>query len=381
MNSAARLPRWRRITVWVLIVLAGLIGLVSALTVWAKRQALETDKWVATSSRLLEDDEIRGALSLYLVDQLYENVDVAAELRTSLPEPVKPLAAPIAGGLRELSVRAADSLLSRPGVQTLWQEANRRAHEAFIRIVDDEGRFLQTGEGDVVLDLQPLVQQLADRIGLTQEQVEQRLGPDAGRIVIMESDQLGTAQTAVELIRKLSVWLAIAILVLFAVAVYLAEGRRRETLRAVGITFVVVGVLLLVIRRLAGNWIVDALASGESIRDSASNAWFIGTDLLAGIAWTAIAYGAIVILAAVLAGPSRAGVWVRQRLAPSFRDRPGLVYAVVGGLYLLVVAWGPTPAFRQPLWILIFGALIALGTEAFRRLTVHEFPGGATPAS
>ena len=87
MNAATRLPRWRRITIWVLIVLAGLIGLVSALTVWAKRQALETDKWVATSSRLLEDDEIRGALSLYLVDQLYENVDVAAELQESLPRP------------------------------------------------------------------------------------------------------------------------------------------------------------------------------------------------------------------------------------------------------------------------------------------------------
>jgi hypothetical protein len=369
------LPRWRRITIWVLIVLAGVIGLVSALTVWAKRQALETDRWVATSSRLLEDDEIRGALSLYLVDQLYANVDVAAELRESLPPQVKPLAAPIAGGLRELSVRAADNLLSRPGVQTLWEEANRKAHEAFIRIVDDEGEFLQTGEGDVVLDLRPFIEQLGDRVGLG-ERLQERLGPDAGRIVIMESDQLGTAQTVVELIRKLSIWLAIAILVLFGVAVYLAEGRRRETLRAVGITFVVVGGLLLVIRRLAGNWIVDTLASGESIRDSASNAWFIGTDLLAGIAWTAIVYGAIVILAAVLAGPSRAGVWARQRLAPSFRDHPGLVYAVVGGIYLLVVAWGPTPAFRQPLWILIFGALIALGTEAFRRLTVTETSAG-----
>ena len=94
--------------------LAGLIGLVSALTVWAKRQALDTDKWVATSSQLLEDDEIRGALSLYLVDQLYANVDVAAELQARLPPEVKPLAAPIAGGLRELSVRAADTLLSRP---------------------------------------------------------------------------------------------------------------------------------------------------------------------------------------------------------------------------------------------------------------------------
>jgi hypothetical protein len=350
-------------------VLAGVIGLVSALTVWAKRQALDTDKWVATSSRLLEDDEIRGSLSLYLVDQLYANVDVAAELQARLPPEVKPLAAPIAGGLRELSVRAADNLLSRPAVQTLWEEANRRAHEAFIRIVDDEGQFLQTGEGEVVLDLQPIVQQLADRVGLTEEDVEERLGPDAGRIVIMEADQLGTVQTAVELIRKLSVWLAIAIVVLFAIAVYLAEGRRRETLRAVGITLVVVGALLLVIRRLAGNWIV---ASGESVRESASNAWFIGTDLLGGIAWTAIAYGAIVILAAWIAGPSRPAVSVRQRLAPSFRDRPGLVYAVVGLLYLLVVAWGPTPAFRQPWSILIFAALTGLGVEAFRRLTVRE---------
>ncbi len=246
MNSAAPLPRWRRITVWVLIILAGLIGLVSALTVWAKRQALDTDKWVATSSQLLENDEIRGALSLYLVDQLYTNVDVAAELQARLPPEVKPLAAPIAGGLRELSVRAADNLLSRPGVQTLWEEANRRAHEAFIRIVDDEGQFLQTGEGEVVLDLSPIVQQLADRVGLTEQQVEERLGPDAGRIVIMKADQLGTVQTAVELIRKLSVWLAIAVFVLFALAVYLAKGRRRETLRAVGITFVVVGALLLV---------------------------------------------------------------------------------------------------------------------------------------
>ena len=68
---------------------------------------------------------------------------------------------------------------------------------------------------------------------------------------------------------------------------------------------------------------------------------------------------------------------VRQRLAPSLRDRPGLVYAIVGGLYLLVVAWGPTPAFRQPRWILIFAALTGLGVEAFRRLTVAETSAGS----
>jgi hypothetical protein len=379
VNAAPPLPRWRRITIWVLIVLAGLIGFVSALTVWAKRQALETDRWVATSGRLLEDPEIRGALSVYLVDQLYANVDVPAELRAALPKDVKPLAAPIAGGLRELSVRAADNLLSRPAVQTLWEDANRKAHEAFIAIVDDKGEFLKTGEGDVVLDLRPFVEQLGDRIGLG-ERLQQRLGPDAGRIVIMKSDELDTVQTAVELIRKLSVWLAIAILVLFALAVYLAEGRRRETLRAVGITFVVVGALLLIVRRVAGDWIVDTLVSGDTVRDPARHAWLIGTDLLKGIGLTAIIYGAVVILAAVLAGPTRPAVSVRRRIAPTLRERPGLLYAIVGGVYLLVVLWGPTPTFRQPLWILIFAALIGLGTEAFRRLTVREFPASAAPA-
>lgn len=380
MNAAPSLPLWRRITIWVLILLAGLIGFVSALTIWADRQALETDQWVDTSSRLLEDDEIRGALSIYLVDQLYTNVDVAAELQARLPKDVKPLAAPIAGGLRELSVRAADNLLARPAVQTLWRDANRKAHETFLRIVDDKGEFLKTGGGDVVLDLRPLVDQLGDRVGLG-ERLQQRLGPDAGRIVIMKSDQLDTVQTVVDLIRKLSVWIGVAILVLFAVAVYLAEGRRRETLRAVGITFVVVGALLLVVRRLAGDYIVDKLASGEAAKDPVQDAWLIGTDLLKGIALTAIIYGIVVILAAVLAGPTRPAVSMRQRLAPFFRERPGLLYTIVGGVYLLVVLWGPTPAFRQPLWIIIFAALIALGTEAFRRLTVREFPAGAAPAS
>ena len=53
----------------------------------------------------------------------------------------------------------------------------------------------------------------------------------------------------------------------------------------------------------------------------------------------------------------------------------------MGLVYLLVVAWGPTPAFRQPWSILIFAALTGLGVEAFRRLTVREHPAVATPAA
>jgi hypothetical protein len=46
------------------------------------------------------------------------------------------------------------------------------------------------------------------------------------------------------------------------------------------------------------------------------------------------------------------------------------VFAVL----LLVIIWGPTPATRQLLYILIFIVLLALGVEALRRQAAHEFP-------
>jgi hypothetical protein len=252
-------------------------------------------------------------------------------------------------------------------------------HEDLIKLINGGGSRLQTTNGDVVLDLRPLIERLGAEIGLGAK-LQQRLGPDAGRIVIMHSNQLSAAQKVVKVIRALSVFLALAVVVLFALAVYVARGHRRETLRNVGSTFVIVGVLLLVVRKVAGNWIVDTLTSNEAARSPAHQTWLIGTDLLAGIAWTAIIYGLILMAAAILAGPTRPATWVRSRLAPSMRERPGLVYGAVAVVYLLVVLWGPTPAFRNILWILIFGGLIALGTEAFRRLTLREFPAGVTPA-
>jgi hypothetical protein len=377
--AAATFSRRRSIAVWALIFLAALIGFVGALTVWVQRQALETDAWVATSSRLLEDDEIRGALSIYLVDQLYANVDVPAELEARLPPATKPLAGPLAGALRELSVRAADELLSRPAAQTLWENVNRKAHEALIRIIDDKGKVVGTANGDVVLDLRPFIEQLGQRMGIS-KRLDEKLGPNAGQITIMKSDQLGAVQQVVRVIRALSVFILFAVIALFALAVYLAAGRRRVTLRAVGIATIVVGILLLVVRKLAGNWIVDTLTSTQAARPPASHAWLISTDLLAGIAWTAVAYGLVILVAAWISGPTRPAVWVRRQLAPSFREHVGLVYTIAAALYLLVVLWGPTPAFRQIIGILVFGALIALGIEAFRRLTLREFPAGTMPA-
>jgi hypothetical protein len=46
----------------------------------------------------------------------------------------------------------------------------------------------------------------------------------------------------------------------------------------------------------------------------------------------------------------------------------------VGGLYLLVLLWGPTPAFRNLIPILLIAGLLVLGIELLRRQTAREFP-------
>src|SRR5512132_412344 len=126
-EAAGRLsPRTHALLAWGLLGLGTLILLVGSLTVWVKRQALDTDAWVDTSSQFLEDDEIRAALSVYIVDQLYTNVDVEARLEQRLPPDLDGLAAPLAGAAREPAQGAVDEFLQRPRVPSGRTSTGRR---------------------------------------------------------------------------------------------------------------------------------------------------------------------------------------------------------------------------------------------------------------
>src|SRR3954451_19879536 len=88
-----------------LIVVATLLAFLANFALWANRQLLDTDNWTESSTKLLENEEIRTQLSVFLVDQLYTNVDVKGELARALPPRFAPLAGPAAGGLREVAQR------------------------------------------------------------------------------------------------------------------------------------------------------------------------------------------------------------------------------------------------------------------------------------
>jgi hypothetical protein len=361
----------RRTLVWTLIVLASLIAIGSALTTWVHRQMLDEQSWRSASARLIEDPEVRDAVSVFVVNELYDKVDVSQSLQERLPADLQALAAPAAAALRPALTDAVNRLLQGPRVQQLFVDASAKAQQKLVNVLEDKtGHGVTTGNGVVTLDLGKLVRELAGDLGLSQSTID-RIPPDAGVITVMRSDQLATAQAAVQGVRVLSAALLVLVIVLYGLAVYLAGDERRTSLRNVGWALLVVGLVLLVVRRVAGREVIDALTSPVS-EDAGRRAWLIGSSILAQIGWAAIIYGAVVVLGAVLAGPTSAATAIRRRIAPVLNEQPGFAWAIAGAAFLLLVLWGPTHALRVAWGIALLGALLAAGILALRHQTLRE---------
>jgi hypothetical protein len=360
----------------VLIVLASLIGFFGVFALWVKRQALETETWTRTSSELLENEEIRNAVADFLITELYANVDVEGAIARQLPPELEGLAGPISGGLRQAGGEVARQALAQPKVQAAWENANRTAHEQLLAVIDDESEAVSTQDGEVVLDLRKILGTLAVQVGIPASLTD-KLPPDAAEIKIMDAEQLEGAQEGVSLLRTLA-WLLIAItLALYALAIYLARGRRRETLRNVGLALVAVGILVLFAHGLAGNAVVGALTETAASEPPVQATWDIATSLLVSSGQAIVGYGVVIVLAAWLAGPSSWATALRRGVTPYLRQ-PRFAYSGLVVLLALIFWWNPTEATRRLVPSLILIGLLALGVEMLRRQVIREFPDHVT---
>jgi hypothetical protein len=355
-----------------LLILATIVAIVSVLALWAKRQALETSTWTETSTELLGDKAIQDALADFVVNTIYENVDVQGEIASALPPRAALLAGPISGGLRQVATRATQEALQQEKVQGLWEDANRVAHERLLVLLEDEGEFLSTTDGEVTLDLTLLVSDVAAGIGIGGD-IASKLPEGAAEIEIMKSDELGAAQTGVQLLRTLAWFLTALALVLYALAIYTARGWRREMLRSVGFSFIAIGVVDLLARNAGGEALVGALSESSTADTAVLHTWQIGTSLLQETAESLIVYGVVMIVAAWLAGPSRPSTSVRYALTPYLRQ-PKYAYGTLAAILVLLFWWDPVVATSRLLPSLVLILVLAIGTEALRRQMIREFP-------
>jgi hypothetical protein len=367
------MSRARRRTVKALVVLGSVLAFLSAFAIWTERQALNTDDWVDTSGQLIQNEEIRSSVADFLVEQLYDNVDVEAELEGILPGDLKDLAGPASGGLRQVAGSGAEKVLETSTAQDLWKDANRAAHEQLLAVLEDNKEAVSTDEGEVTLNLGSLVTNLADQVGIGTQLADQ-LPADAGQVTILRSDELKTAQDIAVGIKGLALVLSLLTLLSFGLAIYLSRDGRWVTVLFCGVGLIAAGFAVIVFRSIVGGIVVDQLVAEESVRPAAEAAWSISTSLMVGIATTVIVFGVLFGVAGWLGSPTGSARSTRRFTAPFLRDYLPYVYtglAIVVAIYFLS---SPTQNLRSFLTTLVVAGFVAFGIHELRRQTGEEFP-------
>ena len=361
--------RWRVVGARALTIVAILLALVGMVAFYVEHTALDEDGFETISRNMIEDDEIRTQVAAKSVDALFANVDVESAMAERLPPELQGLAPVLAGLARSGADRAADAALERPRVQTVWVEVTTRTQRQLVRLLDDDTTFIQTEGGAVVLDLRPLVVEVGDQVAVIGK-VAERLPESAGRIAIIEKSQLETAQTVTRILRAVADWMWLVALAVAALAIWLARGRRRLELRAIAIGLVVVGLLLLAVRRFAGDYVVDALVKDDAVEPAAHDAWSILTQVLADRAWVWIILGVVTIAGVWFVGDTGRAAQAREAAQPVLQNR--LATYAVAAVALLVLALVAPTVVTSWLMALILVVLVVAGIEVVRRIALGE---------
>ena len=368
--------RGRRVSVHLLVIFATIFTILAVFANWTRQQLLDTDQWTKSSSELIANPAIREQLAIYLVDQLYTNVDVPAEIKSVLPKELQPLAPVAAAGARDLITQAANAALEQPAVQSVWTDANKLAHQQFVQVIDGGNSYVSTTNGDITVNLGTILGKIATNVGLPSTIVA-KIPPGAGQVTVVQSNDLKQIQQAAKALKTSSVVLSILAFLFFVFAVALAAGRRANTLIEVGVGLIFAGLAVVLLRAAAGDAIISSLVSDVSIQPAATAAWDIESTLLEQLATQVIVVGVMLIIAGLIGGPAKASKAVRGWFAPVLNGYPEASYVGVALLVLVFLLWSPIPAASRASFIIIFIILVFLGLYMLRRETLREFPGAA----
>jgi hypothetical protein len=276
---------------------------------WLDRQALSPSGWQTTSSQLIASPQVRRAVGTFAVDELFARTDASRLLHGALPEAV---ADALERRLHALGLRLAAGILASRPARTVWNIANRQAHRDLLLILDHGGR-----RGEVALNLTPLLVDLVRGLDTSaplqvipeadRAQLFSLSGPRSGELPILSADQVDKARAAVNVLRGLSVALAIAAVALLGGAIALAGGWRAAAVTRAGAGLIVVGAIVLAVRSMLAPALADALVSSSTYRPAARAAWSISTTQLRATSVVILVLGGALMVLGVAGRAVRRG--------------------------------------------------------------------------
>jgi hypothetical protein len=384
--TAAERPygKGRKIAVALLLVIASILAPLAVISVWTKNTLLDTDQYVDTVGPLAKNEAIIDAAARNISDALIESTDVEAKIKDALPPRAQFIAGPVSGSLETLIDRVAVRLLSSDQFETVWERANRRAHAQVVDVLTGEGKAVTTANGEVVVNLTPVVDRVKQRlndlgIDVFNDVSAKRISP---RLVLFQSDELEQAQGLTNLLQKGAIVLPIVTLLLYAAAIALSRRRRKTVLHA-GLGLAIGMLVILTAFNVGRTFYLDAVKSAN--RDAAAAVYDQVLNFLRLSARTGFVIGILIAIGAWLAGPGSLAVRLRamtkggadRRLATDgfagwvARSRTGLRIAYVALGAIVLVAWN----HPKPLTVLVIALIVVIlmvVTEVVSRVEPEE---------
>ena len=331
--------RGRKTLVAAFLLLSCLAFTLAVPAVWTRRTLSDTDRYVGTVAPIIDHDSVTDALSQRISAEIITLVDPESLAETALPPRALALAPAVANAVESFVEDRVNEVVASDRFAEFWANANRFTHTQIQAVLRGDGEILSTQDGQIVLNLIPVINEVLVRIETSggdllgrdvslpevsdaevpeaaRQKLESALGvtipADFGQIVIYEADKLGAVQDAAKTFHRL-VFIIVALAILLAAAALWVSKARRRTLLQLS-TGMLVG--LVVVRRsviYAQDQIID-LAKVEN-RDAVQA---IVDDLMRGL--FSLTRGVMMVLLLVIAvalvtGPYGWAVSLRRRCA------------------------------------------------------------------
>jgi hypothetical protein len=408
----------RRTAVTLLVLLSVVSFVAAGVGVFARRNFLDTDRWVQRVGPLSEEPAVEDRLGVYLTGQLTQLIDVRALFEDALPERGRILAVPLANAVEGFVGDRVDTFVHSDTFDRLWEGANRRAHAAAVRVLEGESRLETTDDGDVVLNLVPVIDAAlaelsqaspeilgrsvsipevsvddvpAAAISRIEDALDVDLAEDFGQVVVYRESQLTAAQDALDLFDRAVTALLVLTPVLVALALWLSRRRRRTLIQLLAGAAIGLVVLRRVVFALEAQ-VLDQVRvpANEPVVRATARAFI--DPFIDATTWLLVGILAIALVAAVSA-PYPWAVSLRRRVRDGARatavavgaagsrarDERSLLWMQqhrqhlqLGGVaFALVVLW-----FADLPW---WGVLVLLGIVAAYELGVSRLEAPPAP--
>lgn len=316
--------RWARRGRWVgacaLLIVGAVLSGLAVVSVYLRAEVLDTETYVETVAPLAQDLAVRDAVANRLTDEIVTRTDIeglATQLTDRLveqgaPERVGELVGPAVSGLRSFLYNEIYKLLGTEQFQTIWEQINRAAHDGLDTVLTgEEGRFITSEGTTVTLDIGALLSAAKEELVARGVGFASRVPDVSISYTLVESEKLPTLRRYTRILDGVATWLPFVALAMLIAGVLVAPNRRRGIITG----FVAVGIVaagLLVALALGRAYYLDNLPPTVRSPDAAAVVIDTISRFLVASLQTLLVAAVVIIVVALLAGPSRPATAIRR---------------------------------------------------------------------